>query len=266
MKKIRKILIVIIVLILGVIIYRFFDNQSKLNYRCPIEMGKKFAIYLFLGKKEKLLKMPLNELAKTKVENTSFTHTAIENIMTNQNLFIIYCLYSSLPLFENEIIKMVKMEPVMFEKFGSDIVVTFICKNEIDEIIEIPGKGKMLFSVALYYHEDYLPTLILKVTNFSTIGCFTESIFSKVTELPIIGRFIKNILTKKQWVIFDYGYKYTFNDYAEWVIKEAAEFRKKQCEESKKYLEHFLENYEEKNNENVRFYYCMGKYNNKKTN
>jgi hypothetical protein len=103
---------------------------------------------------------------------------------------------------ENE----VDLELMLFERCEIFAVMTFAYKS-LESIVEIPEKGKMLFSIATRYYNPEDTKLFGKLIR-------------KIANLPLLNKILGRFGTTGKWVVFDYNYKYNLNDYLEWINGE----------------------------------------------
>ncbi len=221
-KSVKTIIILIIILVLGILIYRSPDEAYwlwlKENPQDAIEIGRTYAYYLLNSHKEGLLKMSVNP-AKAKIENSNFRRIALVD-MHNQLEKKQILMDITDPFFASESNQ--EMELITLEKLRTFIVMTFAYKCW-DKIVEIPDKGKLLFSVAVRYHNPRDNRLVPKLIR-------------KVANLPLLRNFTGRMGTTRRWVVFDYNYRYNFNDYFEWVLKEGESYSQKQLEGSEEFM------------------------------
>jgi|GEM_PF-3001281 len=201
-KRNTKIVIILIVLlIIGVFIYKSPDEAYWLEEKPydAIKIGRTFAYCLLIGYKQKLLKIAVGP-AKTKVENSNFHEIVLGNTLDElQKRKVPIQIISPLLPDQNDLdlIELKKVEPF--------IVMIFVYKRGY-EIIEIPGKGKMLFFVTVRYYrpidDRIIPKLIRKIAN-----------------LPLLRNFTGRMGTTGRWVVYDYNYTYSLSDYLDWILK-----------------------------------------------
>ena len=208
------------ILVLGILIYRSHDEAYWLkgDPQDAIEIGRTYAYYLLNSHKEGLLKMSVNR-AKAKIENSNFPRIGLvdmyEQLQKKQLLMDI-----TDPFLVSESDQ--EMELITFEKFMSFIVMTFAYKCW-DKIVEVPDKGKMLFSVAVRYYNPIDNRLVPKLIR-------------KIANLPVLRNFTGRMGTTGHWVVLDYNYRYNLNDYYEWVLKEGEKYSQKQRERSEEFM------------------------------
>lgn len=219
MRRNTEIIIILIVLsAIGVFIYKSPDEAYRLkeNPQDAIETGRAYSYYLLNNNKEMLLIMSANP-AKAKIENLNVQSRVMYSQLEEKHIHIDIIA----PLFAEQ--KDEDMELITLENLQSFIVMTFAYKNG-DKIVEIPGKGKMLFSVAVRYYKSIDDRLVPKLVR-------------KIANLPLLHNFTGRIGTTGRWVVFDYNYKYNLNDYFDWVLKEGENYSQKQLKESEEFLE-----------------------------
>ena len=196
------------------------------------------------------------DIAKTKIENSSFSNFLLEVSEADVAEMIdrkgIRYNRISFPLQSRDDAK--HLELVALERIESFIVMTFAYKSFIGEIAEMPGKGKMLFSVAVRYYQPIDDR-------------FLPKLFRKIANLPLIGNFAGQLGTTGRWVVYDYEYKYTLRDYYEWVLKAgdvyAAEQQKDAIElaslaKNKDFIEQLIKNRKEDARKDMQFLYEWG--------
>jgi hypothetical protein len=228
MKNPVKIVIILIVILgIGILIYRSPDEAYwlKENPQNAIEIGRAYAYYLLNSYKQGLLKMSVDP-AKAKIENSNFRQIAMMD-MYDQLEKKKMPVDITAPLITEQ--KDEDMELIALEKFESFIVMTFAYKSW-DKIVQIPDKGKMLFSVAVRYHNPIDNRLVTKLVR-------------KIANLPLLRNLTGRIGTTGRWVVFDYNYKYNLNDYFDWVLKEGENYDREQLKESEEFMR-YLENKE----------------------
>lgn len=249
--KIIIILILIVFLVLGILIYRSPDEAYwlKENPQNAIEIGRTYAYYLLKSNDKGLLKMSVDP-AKAKIENSNFSQIAwidMHNQLEKKKLPI----KITAPLLTEH--KDEDMELIALEKLESFIVITFAYKSW-DEIVEIPDKGKMFFSVALRYYNPIDDRLVTKLVR-------------KIANLPLLRNLTGRLGTTGRWVVFDYNYKYNLNDYFDWVLKEGENYTREQTKEYKEFIgdleskessEKFFKELEESSARSVDFLYEWG--------
>lgn len=207
-------------MVIGILIYQSPDEGYwlKEDPQDAIEIGRTYALYLFRGYRQKLLEVSVDP-AKTKIEKSTFQELAFSEI--NDRLRKIRLDMDTLsekkqlgkygivaPLFpEDE-----DMKPIIFERRNNFIVMTF-GYEKYGKLVEIPEKGKMLFSVGVRYYQP--------VDNR-----FVHKIVRKIANIPWIRNFTGNMGTTGRWVLFDYKYKNNRNDYLNWVLKEGENLSK----------------------------------------
>ena len=183
-------------MILGILIYFSPEDSHKVpNTQIAIETGRAYSYYLLNGNKKELLKLSI-EPAKTKIENSNYIQISISEIYDKLKEKQIP-LGIGAPFFSDQ--KDEDMELVAFEKMDNFIVMTFAFKA-LDKIIEIPEKGKMLFSIAIRYYQpqdDFVSRKLIR----------------KIANLPVINSVAGELGRTGKWVIFNYNYQYNLIDY-----------------------------------------------------
>lgn len=222
MRRNTKIISILIVLsAIGVFIYKSPDEAYwlKENHQDAIKIGRTYTYYLLNGYKQGLLKMSIDP-AKTKIEKSNFHQIAISEIHDQIEKKKIHIEITA-PLFAEQ--RDEDMELIALEKLESFIVMTFAYKSW-DKIVEIPDKGKMLFSIGVRYYNPIDKRIVPKLVR-------------KIANLPLLRNFTGRIGTTGRWVVFDYNYKYNLNDYFDWVLKEGENYSQKQLIESEEFLQ-----------------------------
>jgi len=260
MKKVlAAVILLILVLFFSILVYKSPDETHIVrNLSCAIEQGCTFACYLLNGYKQGLLKMAdecpkilimENESAKEKIERSTFQqappllemYDLVKKKWPDYGKNIIFDKIS--PLLEEQ--QKEKMKLIALEKMDNFVVMTFAYTDYLDRVVEILGKGKMFFTVALRYWCPYDDRLIPKLVR-------------KIANLPILCLFIGYMGTKGRWVVIDYNYKYNLNDYFHWLLKEGENWRLQEPIKRKKSLAEFLatpDKFEEKIAKELHFLY-----------
>ena len=244
-------IILIISLALGILIYKSPHKAYwlQVNPQDAIKIGRLYAFYLLNGNKQELLKMSFNQ-AKEKIEKSNikefFCDATTFSRLEEEKKIPSYILY---PLYPEQ----KDMELVALESLESFIVMTFAYKS-LDEIVKIPEKGRMLFSVGVRYYEPTDNRLVPKLIR-------------KIANLPLLRNFTGNIGTTGRWVVFDFNYKYNLNNYFDWTLKEKeniSQENKKKAEEFARQLKNketskkFMEKISESSNMGLAFLYEWG--------
>lgn len=221
MRRNTKIISLLIVLsLIGIFIYKSPDEAYwfKENPQDAIKIGRTYAYYLLNSYKQGLLKMSIDP-AKTKIEKSNFHQIAISEIrdLTEKKKIIAEITAPLLAEQGDE-----DMELIILEKLESFIVMTFAYKSW-EKIVEIPGKGKMLFSVGVRYYNPIDNRIALKLVR-------------KIANLPLLRNFTGRMGTTGRWVVIDYNYKYNLNDYFDWVLKEGDNYSQKKLNESEELM------------------------------
>jgi len=222
MKKNAEIIgILIALLVIGILIYQSPDEAYWLeeDSKDAIDIGRTYALYLFRGCKQELLKVSVDP-AKTKIEKSYFQELAFSEIdeklrkirldtetLSEKKQLGKYGIVA--PLFPKD----KSMKPIIFERRNNFIVLTFSYEDN-DRIVEIPEKGKMLFSVGIRYYQP--------IDNR-----FAHRIVRKIANIPWLRNFTGKMGTTGRWVLFDYKYKNNLTDYLNWVLKEGENLSKK---------------------------------------
>jgi len=216
MRRNIKIIILAFLLITGIFIYKSPDEAYwlKPDTQKAIRIGRTYAYYLLSGHKKGLLEMSI-EPAKTKIEESNFHEIAISEMTKQIEKKEYIDIEIIAPLLEERNDE--NMELIRLVKFESFIVMTFAYKSW-NNIVEIPGKGKMFFSVGMRYHTPIDHQIETKIVR-------------KIANLPLLRNFTGRMGTTGQWLVFAYSYKYSLNDYFDWVLKEGEYYSKRKNEE-----------------------------------
>jgi len=225
-KSYKNILVAVVVVILVILIYKSPDEPywRKENPINAIRVGRIYAYYLLNSYKQGLLRMSVNP-AKAKIENSEFkeiSRVEMDEQLEKKQIHISI----TAPIYTEQ--KDEEMILMAFERCASFVAMTFAYKGWLDEIVEIPEKGKMLFSVAVRYYipadDRVAPKLVRKTAN-----------------LPLLRNFTGRIGTTGRWVVFDYNYKYNLNDYFDWLLKEGESYSQQKLKESEEFADRQLE-------------------------
>lgn len=206
----KKIVIIIAVLTLLVLVFvspdeSYWYKEKPLE---AIELGRKFAYRLFLGYKQGLLEISMPP-AEPKIKNSEWKELSFMDIdrqLENKRKNIHFSITA--PLFSPDIedIKLLALE-----RHESFFAMTFAYEDYLGKIVEIPEKGKLLFSVVVRYYQPIddriMPKLLRKIANLSLLRYVTG-------KLGTTGR----------WVVVDYSYKFNQSDYLNWVLKSGEEY------------------------------------------
>lgn len=222
MRRNTKFVIILIALsIIGILIYQSPDEAYwlKENPQDAIGIGRTYAYYMLISHKEGLLEMSIDP-AKTKIEKSNFNQIALSEIYDQIEKNKIHIEVAA-PLITEQ--KDEDMELITLEQLDSFIAMTFAYKSW-DKIVEIPAKGKLLFSVGMRYYNPIDHRIVPKLVR-------------KIANLPLLRNFTGRMGTTGRWVVFDYSYKYNLNDYFDWVLKEGENYRQKQLKESEEFMQ-----------------------------
>ena len=210
-------LVAAIAVLIGFLIYNSpDDSHPRENIQDAIKLGRTYAYNLLISDKNRLSQMSFGQ-AKDKIDKANlqsplFTRATIEErskiyrrLMEEEKMP--YNFVSPLtPILFAEKENEVDLELMLFERCEVFAVMTFAYKS-LESIVEIPEKGKMLFSIATRYY------------NPEDIRLFGKLI-RKVANLPLLNKIIGRFGTTGKWVVFDYNYKYNLNDYLQWITGE----------------------------------------------
>jgi hypothetical protein len=197
-------------LVLAFFIYRssdesfWYDNYPEEATKAAISLGRDFAFNLLIGNRERLMELSFDP-AKTMVAHAELRQVSLEEI---RDLLKGKQIDDSLrfALWPDDSER--SMELVAYQRTESFVVMTFAYKYPVGgSIVEIPGKGKMLFSIAerLYHPFDdrLIPTIARRIGN-----------------LPWVQFIAGPMGTSARWVCFDFAYNFSLSDYFDWVLKE----------------------------------------------
>lgn len=225
MKKIAGILVGLIFIVL---VYNSPDESYWYKEKPleAIELGRRFVYYLFLGYKQGLLEMSI-PLAELRIKNSEWNELSfmdidrqLENKRKNIHFSITAPLFS--PDFED--IKLMALE-----RYESFIAMTFAYEDYLGRIVEIPKKGKLLFSTVVRYYnpidERIMPKLLRKIAN-----------------LPILRYVTGKLGTTGRWLVIDYSYKFNQSDYLDWVLKSGEEYTEILSKKSDEFLDKIEDN------------------------
>ncbi len=197
-------LVLTVGLIVAVLLY-FSPDESNWNRDHPeqaISLGRTFAFHLLNGFKQGLLRLS-DEPARTRIASSSF-RSLDSREMQRQLAGKDIPTRLTTPIFAQ---RDDDMELVKFERLESFMVMTFVFKDFTGSIVEIPGKGMLLYSVAVrYYHPvDDRPL---------------SKLLRKTSNLPLVRNLAGPLGTTGRWIVFDYHYEHDLANYFEWVSKE----------------------------------------------
>jgi len=216
MIKTNKIIVTVIVCcVIGFLIYQSPDESHwhEANLQDAITTGQDYAWNLLQGNKQQLLKISV-EPAKGKVQSSDYRIVADSEIteQLSKKDFDLESLYEKHELGKYEFIaplfaEINDMELVALDRKDDFIAMTFYLKT-IYGIVEIPGRGKMLFSVGVRYYKPVDTRIIGKLIR-------------KVANAPLLRGFMAKMGTTGHWVIFDYHYNYDKRDYLKWILDQS---------------------------------------------
>ncbi len=241
-RKHIKCLAVSAILLLSIMYYFASDDNNYWLKDVPkssTKTGRSYAYALFTGDENTLLSMSLDP-AKEKI--SKLTAKSINILFSKKSDRERHDLLDKFPALYpilSEEIKPGNLELISWERLGSFAVMTFAYKDSniplSNKPVEIPGKGKMLVTIVARHYQPadqrLLPIMIRKMSN----------IFNNLYALES-G-------TKGRWMVIDFKYNFSLNDYYEWVVKEGDTVAQQQA--AKRYESHarllrFIEQREEK--------------------
>ena len=152
------------------------------------------------------------EPARTKIINYDFTKepffTALEYIEKKHRLGPIPSMFYP----EQKDLKLVALE-----RLDDFIVMTFAYMQRYEnKIAEIPGKGKMVFSIVVGYDRHIEKKTLLRNT---------EKLIRKIANLPLIRSFSGYAKAEGRWLVIDFQYTYNQNDYYKWFVREEENYQ-----------------------------------------
>ena len=227
-KSLKYIATLIILLIVGILIYfspdenYWFDKNPREAIKEPIKLGRSFACELLISNERGLLKIAAEPSTKEKIKKSNlnkplFTQYTYEQRLAIKSLPKAGMPYKFIdplnPVLFSEKIDEIDMDLVMLEKLEDFTIMTFAYKyGPTSEIVELPEKGKMLFTVGIRYNECKDDLILPKLGR-------------KMANLPLLRSLIGHRGTKGRWMVVDYKYKYNLNDYWEWILKKGGDYK-----------------------------------------
>jgi len=227
-KSTKNVIILVVVILIGILIYYSPDESHHIeNIQDAIKIGRTYAYNLLISDKYRLIEMSISP-AKEKIDSLNLQSPLFNRVTYKERADIYDCLTKEkIPydyiapltpiLFakeENE----VDLKLMLFERYTTFAVMTFAYKT-LNGVVEIPEKGKMLFSIATRYYKPEDDKLIGKLIR-------------KIANLPLLNKITGRFGTTGKWMVFDYNYKYNLNDYLEWINEEGQDRLLKEWEES----------------------------------
>jgi len=220
--KILKIIIGL--LIIGGIFY--YSPEEGYWLRDPmhgIEMGRTCSLYLFCSSKSALLQACIDP-AKAQIEQTTFRELSLSDI--SEDLEKIHLDPKTLSIGKYGIIaplypEMEDMKLILLQSNRSLMVMTFAYEKH-HKVVEIPGKGKILFTLGMRYIEVVDKRLFPKIIR-------------KIANMPLIRGFTGTAGTAGRWVLFDYKYEIDRNEYLDWLLKDGNSVSQKHDEAVKNF-------------------------------
>lgn len=231
--KVNKLLLVGLLAFIVFFIYKApQENFIEASSQRAIWLGRDYALYLLYSDKQSLLENSVDEPAVDKIKKLPFNSISTSEMLEQlrakgmdivgereeRRRKIIMDIIS--PLMHDEQPRTM-MELMMYEQHERIIVMTFAYTDNDSispNIIEIPHKGKMLFSVALRYYRPIDKRVIPKIIR-------------KIANLPVLRSFTEQMGTTGRWVVFDYFYKYNLDDYFNWALKEGEAYIEKRLKD-----------------------------------
>ena len=231
MKWKRTTILAVIVLCVGILIYRSPNSTYELEGRTEeaIEMGRRDAFGLFTNSRFEVGSTSF-EPANTKLENYDFTqaHSLPSMIQYVKEKHIIVPFSILRP--ENP----ENMELVALERFENAIVMTFGYMDNMDSsyntIVEIPGKGKILVTIAVVYLQPFVDKPFIR---------YIDKFVRKIANLPVLEFFTGYVKAEGHWYLIDFKYTYNMNDYYSWILKEGEDYSDQAQVEMKEQMKYF---------------------------
>ncbi len=240
----KKIAVILVGLIFIVLVYKSPDESYWYKEKPleAIELGRKFAYRLFLGYKQGLLEISMPP-AEPKIKNSEWKELSamdIDRQLENKNIHFIITAPLFLPDIED--IKLLALE-----RHESFFAMTFAYEDYLGRIVEIPEKGKLLFSVVVRYYEPTDDRIIPKLLR-------------KIANLPILRYVTGKLGTTGCWIVVDYSYKFNRSDYLNWVLKSGEEYNEILEKKSDEFLndDSWLNKFEESVDTSLSFDYEWG--------
>ena len=237
---IYPLMIFIPITFIGTIIHFLPDE----NYRRPgegeiirdvVPLGRKFALALLFGDKHKMKKLSceclMGKIEKSNIKNYYLEYCTspsvknnVENWRSEYSIrrFLRYSTFdvktSSKDYFYSQEVETFieildidvkkKMKLITLENKDDFVTITFVYVIDNDgyyDIIELPERGKMIFTVTF----AYLP---------GDRNSFIWRLVRKISNIPLLNLILGKWGTSYCWLCIDYQYNYNLYDYYEWII------------------------------------------------
>jgi hypothetical protein len=203
----------VVVILIGLLCFGLFqvydspDENHKYedDLQGTIRKGHSFSWLLFMGNKHQLLdQFDFIEEARSKLNKA--------NVQEVSGIEILDKYKDGGGRYENELRSILfteskDIELVVLERQRNYIAMTFKFNKKFTESPDIPGKGRMLYSVVFRYYEPD--------------GALWEKMLRKTANaVP----FFSSFGTTGKWLVVDYSYTYNKADYATWYLREGDSF------------------------------------------
>ena len=216
MKSKKRAVLVIITAILAVLIYLSpQDPWVEPNILDAIRVGRLAAIYMFEG--NPALESLASEWGKEKLEGTGFQDLAQgEMFYKLKDKFLLSYIMNLLIWTQSDDFKLVALV-----RKDNVAIITFGIEDDFKGVVEIPGLGKALFSLALRF-------------SYDADRAWYGKLGRKIANLPVIlGKDTPLWFgTTARWRLLDYALNLTQADVFEWAMKEGEAFSRKKAEET----------------------------------
>lgn len=215
MKHKKAVVVVLIVLAcLGILqVYNAPEENSQYqnDLQGVIKAGNRYSWLLFIGNKSWLLReFDFTENTKSKLKKEEIQQIFRKDILDKYR--------ANGGKYEGELRSMLFREPedielIVLERQQPYLAMTYTLK----EGPTIPGKGKMLCSVAFRYYQPANGSLLERVLR------------KTANAVP----FCSSLGTTGKWLVADYSYTYNQSDYAAWYLREGDAMSSQRREENK---------------------------------
>lgn len=215
MKHKKTLMVVLLVLTcLGILqVYNAPEENEKYKNDLygVIVAGNRYSWLIFIGDKSLLLReFDFTENAKSKLNKEEIQQISRKGILDKYR--------AGGGKYEGALRSMLYKEPedielIVLERQRSYLAMTYTLSDEST----IPGKGKMLCSVAFRYYQP-------------ANGSFLERALRKTANaVP----FFSSLGTTGKWLVVDYSYTYNQSDFAKWYLLEGDSITSQRLEEGK---------------------------------
>lgn len=215
MSRIKLVVLLVIISALGILIYWSPDEAYGLRDDPDeaVKVGRLYAYDLLYADRDNLLEMSV-EPATSKLRATDLAIVNTSEMFSQLEKVELRSLATPLVVEERD----EHMRLMAYERLSNFIVMTFAYQVG-DGIVEIPAKGKLLYSVAVRYYKPSDDRLIPKLAR-------------KIANLPLVRNFTGRLGTTGRWVVFDYYYKYDLNDYFTWALEDGRNYSQNRAREA----------------------------------